>query len=292
MFLSTLFINVGNNPDRPHPGRDWLRNLYRVHQRLCMAFPSASLRQDDPLFLKPYRPCGFADPRPQRCTVTGSGDTSAVCTAAGPNPPEIHVPRDGKHNFLFRVDPQPGGTVVIVVLSALEPDWNYAFGLKPGLLDDRGRPIGNAGHLLAGPPEKPRPIKLTIEPGKHFQFRLRANPTIKVHALPEGACRTTPLTKNGRRVPVQATKEAFLGWLGKQADRAGFRIEGEPLIQPGYVYVSKDGKPGQGHRLRSVVYEGILEVTDADAFAQTLAAGIGPAKAFGFGLLSVAPISS
>ncbi len=253
MFLSTLLINVGDNPDRPHPGRDWLRNLYRVHQRLCMAFPSRPRVDDDPEFLKPYDPAQFGDG-------------------------QVHVARGSDAGFLFRVDPQPGGSAVILVLSASEPNWDYAF--------------HNARHLLAGPPDKPRPIKLTIEPGKHFRFRLRANPTIKVHALPEGACRTTPLTKNGRRVPVQATKEAFLGWLGKQADRAGFRIEGEPLIQPGYVYVSKDGKPGQGHRLRSVVYEGILEVTDADAFAKTLAVGIGPAKGYGFGLLSVAPISS
>ena len=39
-------------------------------------------------------------------------------------------------------------------------------------------------------------------------------------------------------------------------------------------------------------YEGILEVTNADNFRDTLVRGIGPAKAFGFGLLSVAPIRS
>ena len=41
MYLSCLLIDVGDNPDRPRPGRLWLRNLYHVHQRLCMAFPSA-----------------------------------------------------------------------------------------------------------------------------------------------------------------------------------------------------------------------------------------------------------
>ncbi len=40
MYLSSLLIDVGDNPDRPRPGRLWLRNLYHVHQRLCMAFPS------------------------------------------------------------------------------------------------------------------------------------------------------------------------------------------------------------------------------------------------------------
>jgi CRISPR system Cascade subunit CasE len=289
MYLSTLLINVGNNPDRPHPGRDWLRNLYRVHQRLCMAFPSPRLTDGDsadydPAFLKPYGPDNFPEDRYKAEKKPDEVGRDVLR--------HVHAKRARSAGFLFRVDPHPGGKAVILVLSAIEPNWDYAFGLKPGLLDDRGRPVGNAGHLLAGPPAKPRPLQLPIEPGKRFRFRLRANPTVKVHALPEGSRRTTPLTKNGRRVPVPATKEAFLGWLGKQADRAGFRIEGEPLIQPAYVYVSKDGKPGQGHRLRSVLYEGILEVTDAAAFAKTLAAGIGPAKAFGFGLLSVAPISS
>jgi len=267
MFISTLLINVGDNPDRPRPGRLWLRNLYRVHQRLCMAFPDKDRdrKQRDPEMLQPYNPDDFGDG-------------------------QVHVPRHNNAGFLFRVDPQPGGMAVILVLSAIEPDWDYAFGLKPGLLDDRGRPVGNAGHLLAGPPEKPRPLKLTIESGKRFRFRLRANPTMKVHKLHASSRRTTPLTKNGRRVPVPATKEGLLGWLCKQGARTGFRVEGEPLIQPGYVYVSKDGKPGQGHRLRSVIYEGILEVTDAGAFAKALAAGIGPAKGYGFGLLSVAPL--
>jgi CRISPR system Cascade subunit CasE len=37
-----------------------------------------------------------------------------------------------------------------------------------------------------------------------------------------------------------------------------------------------------------VRYEGILQVTDCARFLAALAAGIGPAKGFGFGLLSVA----
>lgn len=38
MYLSSLMINTGDNPDRPRPGRTWLRDIYRVHQRLSMAF--------------------------------------------------------------------------------------------------------------------------------------------------------------------------------------------------------------------------------------------------------------
>lgn len=38
MYLSSLMIDTGDNPDRPRPGRLWLRDIYRVHQRLSMAF--------------------------------------------------------------------------------------------------------------------------------------------------------------------------------------------------------------------------------------------------------------
>jgi CRISPR system Cascade subunit CasE len=40
-----------------------------------------------------------------------------------------------------------------------------------------------------------------------------------------------------------------------------------------------------------VLYEGELEVTDTAAFRQALEKGIGSGKAYGFGLLSVAPAS-
>jgi CRISPR-associated protein Cas6/Cse3/CasE subtype I-E len=47
--------------------------------------------------------------------------------------------------------------------------------------------------------------------------------------------------------------------------------------------------PGSPQRLGAVRFDGILQVTNAELFLQTLRAGIGPAKGFGFGLLSVAP---
>lgn len=38
----------------------------------------------------------------------------------------------------------------------------------------------------------------------------------------------------------------------------------------------------------SVLFEGVLEITDAERFQKTLQAGIGSGKAYGFGLLSIA----
>ena len=97
MFLSLLHIDIGNDPDRPSPGRDWLRNVYRVHQRLCMAFPSASRKVDDPDFLAPF--------------VTGD---------FGHN--QVRVQRGEENGFLFRIDPSKRGEAAILVQSAVEPD--------------------------------------------------------------------------------------------------------------------------------------------------------------------------
>jgi len=40
----------------------------------------------------------------------------------------------------------------------------------------------------------------------------------------------------------------------------------------------------------AVIFEGVLRVEDSQAFREALERGIGPGKAFGFGLLSVAPV--
>lgn len=264
MFVSTLLIDVGSNPDRPRPGRLWLRNLYRVHQRLCMAFPAASRVASDANFLKPFKPQDF-----------------------GLN--QVHAPRDGDHNFLFRIDPQPDGSrAVILVQSAVEPDWNYGF--------------RNAGYLLASVPEvKSFDPRLKLD--QRLRFCILANPVRKVsrNSL-DLAGKPFEDRWLGKDVPVPTDD---LGkWLERRAEPAwsapknsngkqlppGFSLIEIQDIQDGYVYVSKHMEEGSGRRLRSARYKGILEVTDPDNFRKTLFRGIGPGKAFGFGLLSIAPV--
>ncbi len=56
----------------------------------------------------------------------------------------------------------------------------------------------------------------------------------------------------------------------------------------GREYFEKNGQPG----LHSAVeFEGVLTVTDPAKFHETFTRGIGSAKAFGFGLLVIAPVS-
>lgn len=280
MFLSSLFINVGTNPDRPRPGRLWLRNLYRVHQRLCMAFPSDSRKETDAQFLAPYRPDDFPEQRHLADRSPEEIDRQVLR--------DIHTPRRVSGGFLFRIDPQPAfGRAMILVQSAARPEWNYAF--------------QNADHLLAAPKEV-RLFDPRFRPNQRLRFRILANPVRKVSPRSLDFA-GKPFEKKwiGKDVPVPTAdlakwleRRAEPGWSapqnsnGKQAP-PGFRLVEISQIQSGYAYVNKSTEKDRGRRIRSARYDGTLEVTDADAFRETIVRGIGPAKAFGFGLLSVAP---
>lgn len=251
MYLSRLMIDTGNDATREPPGRIWLRNLYHVHQRLCMAFPSTSRKSEDAEFLKPYKPDDFGEK-------------------------QVHVKRGVDSGFLFRIDPGPAGRAVILVQSAAKPNWDYAF--------------QNARFLLAAPAE----VKV-YEPGfgagQRLRFRLAANPTRKLsqHSR-ERDGKLVAEKWIGKRVPVPA--DQLHGWLVRQAAAGGFSFDNESTtVQAGYIFVSKT-RDGKGQRLRSARYEGILAVTDPDKFHNTLVSGLGPGKAFGFGLLSVAPCAA
>jgi len=239
VFHSCLLIDTGRNPDGPRPGRRWLGNLYRVHQRLCMGFPSPVRVADDAHFLHPFTPADFAQGH-------------------------VHTERDADSGFLFRVDPLPAGRAVILVQSAARPDWDYAF--------------HNARYLLAAEP-RVREHEAELSRGELHRFRLRGNAVRRLPANEPG--------REGPRVPVPPDK--LVHWLERRA--RGFELPEAPIVTPGYVHVNKTGNRGEGWRYRSVLYEGILRVTDPEALARQIVRGVGPAKAFGFGLLSVAPVN-
>ena len=299
MFLSCLLIDIGINPDRPRPGRLWLRNLYRVHQRLCMAFPSAPRKDGDPDFLAPYTPGDFPEQRHLADKKTEI-DPDVL--------KDVHSARGPDAGFLFRIDPGPTGRAVILVQSAVKPDWDYAF--------------HNAGYLLTAPAEV-KPLDPSFTAGQRLRFRLVANPTKKIDTIRQEArqrCTKEELRqiegRNGRRVPVPSAEElstwrqknpngderAFISvrlidWIERKAEPSGFSLE-NVTVQPGYSYFKKpdtqEEQPRKQQRKdpgrrRSARYDGVLVVTDPARFRGTLIRGIGSGKAFGFGLLSVAP---
>ena len=117
----------------------------------------------------------------------------------------------------------------------------------------------------------------------HYRFSLLANPTRKLRVNnPDGTRK-----KNGRRAPIVKRKE-LIAWLQRKAEAGGFAVDPNSLqtIPRGREFFHKPGVRGTLH---AIEFKGELAVRDTALFRATVAAGVGSAKAFGFGLLALSP---
>ena len=60
------------------------------------------------------------------------------------------------------------------------------------------------------------------------------------------------------------------------------------IVQPEPVTYFRKAKENRSGKIQTVLFDGVLTVTNAAEFSHHLAKGIGAAKAFGCGLLSIA----
>jgi len=120
----------------------------------------------------------------------------------------------------------------------------------------------------------------------HFRFSLLVNPTKKLVVRDE----TGERKKNGRRIPL-TKREDLLAWIQRKAEAGGFEI-GDPnnlrTIPKPRSYFQKGATQGVHY---AIEFQGTLSITDPALFRATFTTGIGSAKAFGFGLLALAPLS-
>ena len=131
---------------------------------------------------------------------------------------------------------------------------------------------------------KTKPVPETYFRRSRYAFQLCANPTKKVAGKLDGT-----VTKNGRRVPL-SKREELVEWMNRKGEQGGFTVDEATLrtFSRGREYFEKNGQQG----LHSAVeFQGELTVTDPAKFHDTFTRGIGSAKAFGFGLLVIAPIA-
>lgn len=116
-----------------------------------------------------------------------------------------------------------------------------------------------------------------------YTFSLVANPTRAVRAAFAGEKR-----RRGQRQAV-TNRDDLVAWLQRKAEAGGFAFDPGTLrtaARPRDVFMKK-GKPGLHH---AVEFTGTLRPTDRAVFLETFRRGIGSAKAFGFGLLCLAPL--
>ncbi|GIW07767.1 MAG: CRISPR-associated endoribonuclease Cse3 [Dehalococcoidia bacterium] len=178
-----------------------------------------------------------------------------------------------KLDLLHRVERDRAGRPRVLVQSRLLPDWSRL-----------------PARYLVSPPTVKSIDKAfqAITRGMRLRFRLRANPTKRLlsadhrRGLPE---RVDRQGKEGKRVALLKDEDR-LAWLQRKAREAGFRVVSAIVrAEP-----DERGQKAGGPRLvlSAATFDGVLEVEDADKLRTALTTGIGPGKAYGFGLLSVA----
>jgi len=143
--------------------------------------------------------------------------------------------------------------VRILVQSQTQPNWAEIPRLR--------------GSYLKHEPQV-REIAVKAEVGERKRFRLQANPTVK---------------RDGKRHALY-DDEALLGWLMRKGEQHGFEVG--PLDVRAAKLGKKHGK-NRRQTWHAVQYDGVLTVTSPEQFTAALRDGIGSAKAFGFGMLSI-----
>ena len=170
----------------------------------------------------------------------------------------------GPGRVLYRVDENKRSNAVhLVVQSDKEPNWQKADFITDCLLE----------------PAEQKVFAPRFEVGQTMRFRVRANPSVK---------KQTEGKKNGYRLGL-LREEDQLKWFRQKAETGGFDLLTYRVLPEGVVHAETGKVIGKlGHY--AVRYEGVLRVFNSELFAITVKDGIGAAKGFGFGLLSVATI--
>lgn len=171
----------------------------------------------------------------------------------------------GPGRLLYRLDIDHQGNTSLLVQSEKEPAWS------------------KADYLQSCCEELPeyREYKPAFQRGQSFYFTLRANPTVK---------RATEEKPDVTKRQGLLRDEDQLKWLQRKAEAGGFSVIACQTISEGIIQ-NERGKEEKGKiRHYAVRFGGTLQVINPDLFLAAIQDGIGPAKGFGFGLLSIAPV--
>lgn len=190
---------------------------------------------------------------------------------------------------LFRVD-EDNDRLALLVQSHRAPDWNAFVARLNGARYVRGEVA-----LKEWTPQ--------FEKGQNLRFRLQANPTWAPKSKED---------KRGTRHGLYREHER-LDWLQRQSETHGFELASRSAELPNITFRGQhhdklelelpvcevvdlnDGKrfalPSQRNQFSAALFNGTLRVTDPPKFAHAVTNGIGKARGFGFGLLSVAPLT-
>lgn len=264
MYLSRLRLNPGNRQIQ-----QWLGDCHAMHRVIMSGFPHVT------------------------------GDTARAALGV-----------------LYRVEfPAGAGPVHVLVQSAEPPRWSIE---ANGVAVDEARDLAILESGFA--PGREYRFRLLANPTRRVHRLAAEGPDHRVRdetgawrELAQGEdhrgsrrLRAEPPSAVGKRVELRR-EEDQLAWLQRKGlDQCGFELR-KATVSNGFAgeerrFTATRADPGPrlsgrqetaaGRRqltFATALFEGELRVTDAAAFAAAFRAGIGPARAFGCGLLSLAP---
>uniref|UniRef100_UPI003F495150 type I-E CRISPR-associated protein Cas6/Cse3/CasE n=1 Tax=Streptomyces chartreusis TaxID=1969 RepID=UPI003F495150 len=230
----------------------------------------------------------------------------AAVLAAFPDlmPTDPNTPKGQR--VLWRLDHRARAEVMLYIVSPTRPDLTH-------LVEQTGWPA-------AATPESPgwqtrpySPFLDRLTTGDRWAFKLTANP---VHTI-----RRTP--DEPRKLTAHLTAVHQTRWLLDRQDTCGFRIlektDNQRLLPGGTTHNGKHEHHGDRYALSvgnqrslsfdktrnatasrrgkpvtlvTVTYDGRLEITDPALLRRTLTQGLGRAKAYGCGLITLAPLTT
>jgi CRISPR system Cascade subunit CasE len=134
-------------------------------------------------------------------------------------------------------------------------------------------------HLSAVTVKDVEAAHATLAAGQRLRFLMHANPTFD--AVVDGKRRRTAIRTADRQIE----------WLLRKLADAGchpHETGGLPQVVAGETWQQRSRRGDARLTHQGVVYRGVLEVDDPDRLRVALGRGIGRARAYGFGLLTVA----
>lgn len=172
---------------------------------------------------------------------------------------------------LWRIDPL-NDRLYLMVLSAEKPE--YAYMIAKYAIKDETPEFVDYEKLLN-----------RIESGEKYHFRLCANPVISVNDVKE--CK---IKKTRGKLHAHLTPKHQKQWLIDRAGKNGFSLKEEEFDVQSDTNHHFRKKAGNKVFIKKVCFEGVLTVENADLIKNTLVLGLGRAKAYGCGMLTLARI--
>lgn len=190
---------------------------------------------------------------------------SAVLSSFQPNPVQL------RKRILWRTD-HLGDSCYLLVLSEVQPDFTH-------ISKQFGDPLAD----WAWETKKYSTLLDRLKTGQVWRFRLRANP---VHSSSREKDESTGRGKIFAHVTTQQQKQ----WLMDRSQAHGFSLAEDTfdIVNSEYKKFYKSQENNREVILRTADYEGTLTILNVESFTDALLSGIGRAKAYGCGLLTVA----